>query len=61
MFSDIIDLTDPDPSWDGKYIKPLLGEIKASPGIYYYVIKVNHAENEELITVDYYCDCQDGS
>ena len=61
MFSDIIDLTDPDPSWDGKIQSPAFGEIVASPGIYYYVIRVKHSENEDLIAVDQYCDCGNGT
>ena len=61
MFKDIIDLNDGDPYWDGKIQSPAFGEIVASPGIYYYVIRVKYPENEDLITVDQYCDCGDGT
>ena len=61
MFKDIIDLNDGDPSWDGKIQSPAFGEIVASPGTYYYVIRVKYPEDEDLITVDQYCDCGDGT
>ena len=61
MFKDIIDLNDGDPSWDGKIQSPAFGEIVASPGTYYYVIRVKYPEDADLITVDQYCDCGDGT
>ena len=62
MFSDIIDGNDSDPGWDGRPDnKPsVFGDIYASSGVYYYVIKVKHGE-DELIAVDQYCECENGS
>jgi hypothetical protein len=60
LYSEVIDYNDTDPTWDGAIQSPVLGEVEASPGIYYYVIKVHHGE-DQLIAIDQNCECEDGT
>ena len=60
LYSEVIDYNDTDPTWDGTIQSPVLGEVEASPGVYYYVIKVHHGE-DELIAIDQNCECEDGT
>ncbi len=59
VYSEMIDQNDPDPEWNGKINNPVFGKVDASTGIYFYVVKVYHGENE-LIAIDQNCICPDG-